>query len=124
MYAVDLPSAVRPGLEGERSAVVEGALITTHVGGRGVFATPAMIGLMESLSHDTVAAHLPAGLTTVGYEVHVRHVAPAEPGSTVTVTTRVAEVSGNKILFQVACHEDGRLIGEGTHRRAVVPARD
>ncbi|MGH7777666.1 MAG: thioesterase family protein [Candidatus Dormibacterales bacterium] len=120
---MDLPEALRPGLEGARAHVVEGPLLTRHVGGEGVFATPAMIGLMENLSHETIAAHLGDGLTTVGYEVHVRHVAPAEPGSTVNVSVRVAEVSGNKVLFEVACHEGARLIGEGIHRRAVVPRR-
>ena len=93
-----------------------------HVGGKGVFATPAMIGLMEWASHEAVEDVLPDGHTTVGYEVHVRHLAPAPPGSTVVVTSRVAEVNGNKLVFEVACHLGDRLIGTGTHKRAIVPA--
>ena len=93
-----------------------------HVGGKGVFATPAMIGLMEGASHKAVETLLPAGHTTVGYEVYVRHLAPAPPGSTIVVTSRLVEVNGNKLLFDVSCSLGGKIIGTGTHKRAIVPA--
>src|SRR5207245_416275 len=83
----------------ELQRVVDGDLITTHVGGKGTFATPAMIGLMEITSHRSLENLLPAGHTTVGYEVHVRHVAPAAPGTTILVTTKLTEVKGNKLYF-------------------------
>lgn len=102
--------------------VVDERLITRHVGGNGVFATPAMIGLMEGASHQAVEDRLPEGQTTVGYEVHVRHVAPAPPGSKIVVVSRLTEVNGNKLLFDVSCHLGDKLIGSGTHRRAIVPA--
>lgn len=113
---------VRPGLESRIERVVDERLITTHVGGKGVFATPAMIGLMEGASHKAVEAGLPEGHTTVGYEVHVRHLAPAPPGSTVVVTSTLKEVNGNKLLFDVQCELEGKVIGTGTHKRAIVPA--
>ena len=102
--------------------MVEGDLITTHVGGAGTFSTPAMIGLMEITSHRSVEPMLPEGHTTVGYEVHVRHVAPAPPGSTVLVSTRLAQVKGNKLYFEVECRQGELIIGSGTHKRAIVPA--
>ena len=99
-------------------------LTTRHVGGRGLFATPAMIGLMEQTAHKSVEPYLPDGTTSVGFEVHVWHRAAVEPGRTITVTTRLEEVAdGRKLLFSVACHEGDRLIGDGTHRRTVVPSR-
>ena len=113
---------IRPGLEARLERVVEGDLITRHVGGKGIFSTPAMIGLMEITSHRSLDALLPEGQTTVGYEVHVRHVAPAPPGSTITVTTKLTEVKGNKLYFDVACHLGDVLVGSGTHKRAIVPA--
>lgn len=113
---------IQPGLEGRIERLVEGYLITKHVGGQGVFATPAMIGLMEGASHQAVEAQLPDGYTTVGYEVHVRHTAPAPPGSTVVVTAKLTEVNRNKLYFDVQCDLDGKVIGSGTHKRAIVPA--
>jgi fluoroacetyl-CoA thioesterase len=113
---------MRPGLEGRVERVVEGELITRHVGGAGTFSTPAMIGLMEIASHRSVERWLPKGHTSVGYEVHVRHLAPAAPGSKVVVTTRVTEVKGNKLYFDVECRQGDKLIGSGLHKRAIVPA--
>ena len=45
---------------------------------------------------------------------------PAPAGATVTVATSLAEVEGNKLLFEVSCRQGEVLIGEGTHRRAIV----
>jgi fluoroacetyl-CoA thioesterase len=102
--------------------VVDGELITRHVGGAGTFATPAMIGLMEITSHRSVEPLLPAGQTTVGYEVHVRHLAPAAPGSTVIVTSVLTEVKGNKLYFDVECRQGEKVVGSGLHKRAIVAA--
>jgi len=81
-----------------------------------------MIGLMEATSHRSVDRLLPEGQTTVGYEVHVRHLAMAAPGSTVTVTSRLTDVKGNKLYFEVECRQGERLLGSGIHKRAIVPA--
>lgn len=113
---------IHSGIEGRLERVVEGELLTRHVGGKGTFATPAMIGLMEITCHRSVERLIPAGTTTVGYEVHVRHLAPTAPGRTVVVTTRLAEVNGNKLRFEVECREGDTLLGTGIHKRAIVPA--
>src|SRR5712692_11716977 len=79
--SVKAEEALKPGRKLEIERVVDDSLLTRHVGGRGVFATPAMIGLMEMASHRLVEPHLPEGMTTVGYEVHVRHLASSPPGA-------------------------------------------
>ena len=119
---VDTVEGIQPGLEGRMERVVEGNLLTHHVGGKGTFATPAMIGLMEWTSHRSVERLLPENHTTVGYEVCVRHLAPTAPGATVVVTSRLTEVKGNKLYFEVECREGDKLLGSGTHKRAVVRA--
>jgi fluoroacetyl-CoA thioesterase len=122
IYIVDTIQGIAPGIEGRLERVVEGELLTHHVGGQGTFSTPAMIGLMEITSHRSVESMLPAGQTTVGYEVHVRHLAPTAPGRTIVVTSRLSEVKGNKLYFEVECHEGEMLLGSGIHKRAIVPA--
>lgn len=119
---VETAEGIRPGLEGRLERIVDGDLLTHHVGGKGTFATPAMIGLMEITCHRSIEALLADGQTTVGYEVHVRHLAPTAPGSTIVVTTRLVEVRGNKLQFEVECHEGDKLLGSGIHKRAIVPA--
>jgi len=119
---VGTSEGIQPGVEGLLERVVDGDLLTHHVGGKGTFATPAMIGLMEMTSHRSVERLLPEGHTTVGYEVHVRHLAPTAPGHTITVTSRLTEVKGNKLHFEVECREGEMLLGSGIHKRAIVPS--
>jgi fluoroacetyl-CoA thioesterase len=119
---VETAEGIIPGIEGRLERVVDSGLLTHHVGGRGTFATPAMIGLMEITCHRSIEPLLPEGYTSVGYEVHVRHVAPTAPGRTVVVTTRVVEVKGNKLQFEVECREGDKLLGSGIHKRAIVRA--
>ena len=113
---------VKPGLEGRIERVIDASLLTKHVGGAGLFATPSMILLMEQSAQRAVEPELEAGHTTVGYEVCVRHVAPAKAGDRVVVTARLKEVNGNRLLFDVECATDDTLIGSGTHKRAIIPA--
>jgi predicted thioesterase len=117
-------SEVRPGLESRIERVIDASLLTRHVGGAGVFATPMMIMLMEQAAHAAVEPALPSGQTTVGYEVCVRHLAPASEGEAVAVTARLDEVTGNRLRYTVECTKDGgeTLVGTGTHKRAIVPA--
>jgi fluoroacetyl-CoA thioesterase len=114
---------VEAGVKGRLERVVDESLLTRHVGGVGVFATPAMIQLMENAAHLSVAPLIGEANTTVGYEVCVKHLGMSEPGATVVVTSLLKEVNGNKLLFDVQCHDGDRLVGTGTHKRAVVPAR-
>lgn len=123
MYGVAERRNLEPGIEGRTERVVDESLVTHHVGGRGLLATPAMIGLMEQTAHRSVEPYLGPDQTTVGYEVCVRHVAPVEPGETVVVTSVLKEVDDHRLLFEVACTNQGKLVGSGTHKRAIVPAR-
>lgn len=113
---------LEPGVEGRLERKVDESLLTSHVGGRGIFATPAMIGLMELCSHRSVEELLPEGQTTVGFEVCVRHLASTEPGGRVTITSKLTRVDGRKLFFDVQCLEGEKLCGTGTHRRVIVPA--
>lgn len=114
---------VRPGLEGRIQRVVDASQLTRHTGGNGLFATPSMILLMELAAHAAVEGSLPGAHTTVGYEVCVRHLAPASAGEEVVVTARLEEVTGNRLHFAVECTKDNgdTLVGTGTHKRAIIP---
>lgn len=118
-----LQPGLHPGLSGREEIEIGDAHLTRHVGGRGVFATPAMIWLMENVAHGSVAPLLDPAQTTVGYEVHVRHLAPADPGERIVVTSRLVEVRGNRLAFEVEARRGDTVIGNGLHRRAVVSTR-
>ena len=118
------PGGVRAGLTGRIERVIDASMLTGHVGGGGLFATPSMILLMELAAHAAVEPSLPTGHTTVGYEVCVRHLAPARRGEAVEVRARLDEVRGNRLHFTVECSKDGgdTLVGTGTHKRAIIPS--
>ncbi len=110
---------VKAGLSDRRDVVIEERNTVTHTK-TPVLSTPQMISMMESVGKDLIQQSLPPGYTTVGYEVHIRHKAPALLGSTVTVFTRLLEADGRKLLFEVLVTQGDRVIGEGTHRRTII----
>ncbi len=85
-----------------------------------VFATPAMVALMENAAMKAVAAALPAGSTTVGAEMNCTHIKPSAPGAEITATAVLTEVDGRKLTFNVGARDAGGMIGEGVHIRYVV----
>jgi predicted thioesterase len=111
-----------PGLRGEATTVVskENTAIAVGSGGIDVFATPAMIALMETAAHDAVAPHLAEGDVSVGTLVHVRHLAATPIGQRVRAAAELVEVDGRRLLFAVEAYDENRKIGEGQHERTVV----
>lgn len=85
-----------------------------------VFATPAMVALMENAAMRAVAPELPEGATTVGAEMNVTHIKPSGLGAAITASAVVTAVEGRKITFNVGARDDEGMIGEGTHVRFIV----
>ncbi|MBQ3187417.1 MAG: thioesterase family protein [Alistipes sp.] len=85
-----------------------------------VFATPAMVALMENAAMKAVAAALPDGSTTVGSEMNCSHIKPSKVGATITATAVLTEVEGRKLTFTVGASDEQGIIGEGVHTRFVV----
>lgn len=110
-----------PGLKAEIVATVDDKLVVKHMGGEGVLSTPSMIGLMERAGIEAVQAHLPEGHTTVGFEVNVKHFGAIPKGKTVTTRAELLEADGQKLRFKVEAYDGDKKVGDGTHRRAIIP---
>lgn len=91
-------------------------------GGLEVFGTPYMMGLMECAAMWCVQNELPEGKGTVGVEIASSHLAPTPVGMKVSASAEVTGISANgkMISFKVTASDEGGLIGEGTHTRAVI----
>jgi predicted thioesterase len=111
---------IKPGLTSEQIVTVNEALVVTHTK-MPVLSTPMMIGLMEGVAKDLIEGLLPAGFITVGYEVHIKHKAAAALGSQVKSWCKLLEADGRKLLFEVRVTEGEKIIGEGRHRRTIIP---
>ncbi len=85
-----------------------------------VFATPAMIGLMEGAAMDAVQSFLPDGFGTVGTLIQVNHVAATPIGMKVIAKAEVTQVNGKRITFRVEAYDEVGLIGEGVHERYII----
>ncbi|MDD5506775.1 MAG: thioesterase family protein [Bacteroidales bacterium] len=85
-----------------------------------VFATPAMIALMENTAQESVWSYLPEGYTTVGSKVDVRHFRPTPIGQKVSCDTVLVEINQTKLTFTVSASDEKGLIGKGVHVRYIV----
>lgn len=85
-----------------------------------VFATPAMIALMEETAWKSVERELDAGSGTVGTKLEISHLAATPLGLTVRCESELLFVEGRKLTFKVSAYDDAGLIGEGIHERFIV----
>jgi len=109
-----------PGLGNTKTAVITVDMCTGHTG-TPVFSTPSMIGLMEGTCLESAQAHLGPTEVTVGIHVCVSHVAGSQVGEEVTVRSKLVEIERGRFLtFEVSAAVGDRLLGEGTHKRAVL----
>lgn len=110
------------GLKHTSEQTVSEALTAMQMGSGDlpVFATPAMMALMENAAMMAVANDLPEGCTTVGGHIESSHLRPSKIGEKVSAVAEVTKIDGKKIEFKVAAYSGETLLGEGTHLRFVV----
>ena len=85
-----------------------------------VFATPAMIALMEKTCLMSVCDKIGEGNTTVGIAVNIKHLKASPVGALIRCDANLIEVDRKRLVFEVRCFENDVLIGEGIHERFVV----
>ena len=88
-----------------------------------VYATPCMVALMEGAACEAIAEALAEGQTSVGTELNIKHVSATPVGLEVRAEAEVTAVEGKVITFQVKAYDEAGLIGEGTHKRALISAQ-
>ncbi len=113
---------LKAGLSAQSTTTVniENTALKLGSGDLEVFATPAMIALMENAAMKAVAQSLPEGSTTVGTEMNASHIKASAMGAQITATAVVTEVEGRKITLNVGARDEAGLIGEGVHTRFIV----
>jgi predicted thioesterase len=115
-------NTIQPGLSGEQVTTVTADLTAWHLGSGGVevYATPAMIALMEAAAVAAIDHLLPPGQVSVGTAVDVRHLAATPLGEQVRARAEITAVEGRKLTLRVQAWDEHELIGEGTHTRFVI----
>ena len=115
---------LQTGLTGEARAIVDAPQLASAFGSGSwkvdVYATPAMIGLMEQAAVNAVDHLLPPGQSSVGTRVDVQHLAATPPGLEVRARAELTAVDGRRLTFHVEAFDALEKIGTGTHERMVV----
>jgi predicted thioesterase len=106
----------------EISRMVTSELTADHFGNRGatVFATPALVSLLEETAICCVAPGLADGQGTVGTRVDVQHLAATPVGMTVTARAELTEIDGRRLVFKVEARDEAEPVATGTHERFIV----
>ncbi len=86
-------------------------------GGLPVYATPAMIALMENAAFSLLKNE---DKDSVGTEMNVKHTRACLVGARVYAQATVTGVNGNWVTFNVAAFDEKGEIGNGNHTRYVI----
>ncbi len=88
-------------------------------GGLEVYATPAMIALMENTAFTLLKND---GSDSVGTEMNVKHTRACLVGAKVYAIATVTGCNGNWVNFNVAAFDEKGEIGNGIHTRYIIDA--
>ena len=113
-----------PGLIGETRSVVTEKDTAAHLGSGTVpvLGTPALVGLMEAAAVQALADFLPAGQTSVGARIDVRHLTPTPVGMHIRARAELVETEGRRLSFRIEAWDDVERIGEAIHERMIIDA--
>ena len=92
--------------------------------GAKILSTPNMLSLMEATALELAKFYLEDGMTTVGAEAHIRHLAPTPVGMKVSATATLRSIERRKMWFDLEVNDEKGKCGEGSHLRIMVPNRD
>ncbi len=85
-----------------------------------VYATPAMITLIEGTAAQSVAPYLGEGEGTVGISLNVKHMASSPVGMDIRCETELIEVDRKRLVFSAKVYDEMELVGEGIHERFII----
>ena len=88
--------------------------------GSKILSTPNMVALMEGAALELAKAYLEEEQTTVGAEIHCRHLAPTPVGMKVSATARLRSIERRKMWFDIEVNDEKGKCGEGSHLRIMV----
>lgn len=85
-----------------------------------VLSTPRVVALAEQAACEAVAGVLDPGITTVGSEVQLTHLAASPIGREVTAEAMLESAEGRKLAFRVTVSDARGLVAVGRIHRVVV----
>ena len=111
-------------MTGKQEAIVTAETTARHMGSGSldVFATPALVALMEKAACNALEGALEDGVTTVGIRMEVSHEAATPVGMRVWAEAKLASQEGRAYEFEITAYDACGLIGKAFHQRVAVKA--
>ena len=110
------------GLKGQQSETVTNDKTAAEMGSGTlpVYATPAMIALMEKTAMLSVSEELGENEATVGTNLEIAHLAACGLGTEITCTSELIEIDRKRLVFSVTAYNGDTVIGKGKHERFII----
>lgn len=108
------------GLKGRAEKVVDqtNTAKTMGSGSLEVFATPALVAMMEEAA--VKALVLEEGQSSVGVSLDIKHTAATPLGMKVWANAELIEVDRRRLVFNLEAFDEKEQIGSGIHERFVI----
>ena len=116
-----MKDSLQAGIEGQREFEIDDERTIAFMGDElRVYGTPYMVRDIEETSRLVVQEHLDDGEETVGAHVSVDHLGASLIGMNATVSVRITEVDGQRVMLEAEVHDGIDLVGKAKHVRFVI----
>ena len=84
-----------------------------------VFATAAVVWLLDSLAHEVIVPTLQPEQGTLGTKINIEHLAATPLGMKIRARAEVVHIDGKRVLVKVEAHDEVETIASGTIERYI-----
>lgn len=85
-----------------------------------VLSTSRIVAFMEYVALSSVQSSLPEGYSTLGTEICIKHKKPVTINKNITCTSRLTDIIGRRLYFEISISTNEEEVAQATHTRAVI----
>ncbi|MEG0912930.1 MAG: thioesterase family protein [Oscillospiraceae bacterium] len=114
MLSLGMKNEVARAVDGTNTAKAMGS------GALDVFATPAMVALMEYTAYKSVEPFLEENQGTVGAMIEARHLSATPVGMAVVCKSELIEIDRKRLRFEIEVSDSAGVVGTAVHDRFII----
>lgn len=113
---------MKVGIKGRKEILVneDNTALNLGSGSLKVFATPAMVSLIEKTCWESIDEYLEDDKTSVGTNLKITHESASPIGMRVWCESELIDIDRKKLTFKTEVFDEKGLIGRGIHERFIV----